>query len=70
MEELTAKQAEAIKKFWAKGKSKGWKYGQEVKVEGNQTVVITMIDPSGHKHWLQVNTQGEVTFAPVTMSCY
>lgn len=67
MQYLNPAQAEAIKKFWAKAKPKGWHFAKEVDILRDETLKITMLDSGGHKHWLLVTADGKTCFAPTVM---
>ena len=69
MNTLTPEQRVAIKKFASKAKLAGWQYAEEGYSRNNGTIVLTMLDSRGRKHWLQVTIKGNVSFAPV-MFCY
>lgn len=68
MEKLTPEQKVAIKEFWFKAKPKGWKYTGQVRATVENTLIITLLDPKGNKHWLQVTADGKVCFRPTTLA--
>lgn len=68
LEELTPEQKAAIKKFWGKARPKGWKYTKQIKATMDNALIITLLDPSGNKHWLQVTADGKVCFRPATIA--
>lgn len=46
---------------------KGWGY---IKAESNGlSVVLTVKDPTGKTHWLNVSPDGESVFLPTVMAC-
>lgn len=67
-------QINALRHWWAKIKEKakklGWKYGKESYKHKNGTLVVILLDASGNKHFLQISTTGDISFAPATMSCF
>lgn len=68
LEELTLEQKAAIKEFWAKAKPKGWKYTRQIRATMDNALIITLLDPSGNKHWLQVTVDGNVRFRPTKLA--
>mgnify|MGYP001432563085 CR=1 FL=1 len=51
-------------------KPRGWYPTNEFRFEDNGTAVLTVRDPGNKRHWLRIDPQGNITFAPVTMTCF
>ena len=73
MNERELTQLNAFKKFRVKLKAKGWKKSQSeksIRVDENENLIIELLDPAGHKHWLKISPKGDIVFAPTRMTCF
>lgn len=66
--EISESQFLALVRLKRHMKEKGWKY-ERVTNPHKKNVVIERKDPSGHWHWIQVDSDGETIGLPVEMGC-
>ena len=63
----TQEQENAIRIFWTKAKTKGWRYVKLHRVETDDSLIILMLDSSKNKHYLKISPDGKRVFLPATM---
>lgn len=73
MTEAEQKQLQALKNWHMEQKGKlkkyGWKYSGKAHIHDDGTLVVVLLC-GRNRHYLQVSTDGNVCFAPVTMDCF
>jgi hypothetical protein len=70
MTEVEQTQLQALRNWYVKRKNRlkkfGWKYSRETNIHDDGTLVVVLLC-GRNRHYLQVSTDGNVCFAPVTM---
>lgn len=73
MTEIEQMQCQMLKNWYECKKDKlkklRWRYGGEAYTHDDGTLVVVMLC-GRNRHYLQVSMDGNVCFAPVTMSCF